>query len=338
MRTFFQAMNKSNVPSKGMSAKIVNTPSGPFTWNEALEKWQNVNNGMLLESIALREMFIYDYDTLEGGGDDSACVTAILPEYYIGTEEFNCPFGGFVDLSLFNNIGPSCECTYQIYRTYSGPADPYNQDPLPILQYQLNGGATYTVEFGVGATQSTPFTLPPSAAVQFQLNIVNQGVGTPWTCVYIMKNLTDNAKTGLDVDVIETMSGLEDATTIIPLVFAPISQTFNSNDGGASYTNASPVFHIMGNATAINLQWDIIGATPDAIANVKIQKNAGIPSTWARHTNSGATFISGQTFTMSFNASGMTSCSYNIRIFNPASPVGLTYCSNALTVGIAASA
>lgn len=338
MWTFFRAMNESSIPSKGMSAKIVNTLSGPFMWNESLEKWQNVNNGMLLESIALREMFIYDYDTLEGGGDSGECITAVLPEYYVGTTEFACPYGDFVDLVLFYNIGPSCSCDYQISRSYTGPTDPYNQDPVPILQYQLNGGATYTVNFGIGATLSTPFSLPPNASVQFQLNIVGQGTGNPWNCAFNMNNLSNAAKIGTTDNVIEDMVGIEDATSIIPLVFSPTQQTILSTDGAGVFTTITPVFRIMGNSSPIHLQWDIIGTTPGAIANVRIEKNSLGATTWNRHTSSGYTFTSGQTFTMSMNATGMTSANYNIRLFNADSPAGLTYCSNFLMVGIAAIA
>lgn len=76
MKTFFAAMNEAVVPTRGYGPKIISTPMGPFSWNDALQTWINTNNGMQMNNIAFQDMYaMMDYATLGGGGapsDDKA--------------------------------------------------------------------------------------------------------------------------------------------------------------------------------------------------------------------------------------------------------------------------
>lgn len=76
MKTFFAAMNEAVVPTQGYGSKIISTPMGPFGWNDALQTWVNMNNGMQMNNIAFQDMYaMMDYSTLGGGGavsDDKA--------------------------------------------------------------------------------------------------------------------------------------------------------------------------------------------------------------------------------------------------------------------------
>jgi len=82
MNTFFSAMQGQN--SSGYGGRLVNTPMGPFRWDDNFNMWINVNNGMALSNISFQDEFasMMDYDTLEGGGD-TTIITATGVSYFI---------------------------------------------------------------------------------------------------------------------------------------------------------------------------------------------------------------------------------------------------------------
>lgn len=81
MNTFFSAMQGQN--SSGYGGRIVNTPMGPFQWDDNSNMWVNVNNGMALNNISFQDEFaMMAYDTLSGGGND-ATITATSVSYFI---------------------------------------------------------------------------------------------------------------------------------------------------------------------------------------------------------------------------------------------------------------
>ena len=65
METFFSGMQNQAVSN--FAGRIVNTPMGPFRWNDGMELWENVNNGMVLNNISLNDLMMIGYDNL--GGD-----------------------------------------------------------------------------------------------------------------------------------------------------------------------------------------------------------------------------------------------------------------------------
>jgi hypothetical protein len=76
MKTFFAAMNEQ-VGMGGYGAKIKMTPMGPFRWNDAVQLWENVNNGMTMNNVSFQDMFISDYET-NSGDNGSAGISAII--------------------------------------------------------------------------------------------------------------------------------------------------------------------------------------------------------------------------------------------------------------------
>lgn len=53
MDTFFASLNEMS----GYRGRLVNTPMGPFKWNDVMELWENVNNGMVLNNISFMDEF-----------------------------------------------------------------------------------------------------------------------------------------------------------------------------------------------------------------------------------------------------------------------------------------
>lgn len=79
MKIFFESM-EGTIIGNGYSSKIVSTPMGPFKWNDTIELWENVNNGMVMNNISFQDMMIIGYETSSGdnGTTSSEDVTPIL--------------------------------------------------------------------------------------------------------------------------------------------------------------------------------------------------------------------------------------------------------------------
>jgi hypothetical protein len=75
MKIFFEAM-QGNMVDSGYSSKIVNTPMGPFKWNDMHQLWENVNNGMVMSNISLQDMMAMGYETSSG---DNGNATDVVP-------------------------------------------------------------------------------------------------------------------------------------------------------------------------------------------------------------------------------------------------------------------
>lgn len=78
MKNFFAAMGAQMMG--GYGAKTISTPMGPFQWDDNLQVWVNINNGMQMNNIAFQDaMAMVDYNT--AAGDESQFVCS----YDVGT-------------------------------------------------------------------------------------------------------------------------------------------------------------------------------------------------------------------------------------------------------------
>ena len=68
MKIFFEGM-QGNMLSGGYTSKIIATPMGPFKWNDTMELWENVNNGMVMNNMSFQDMMTMGYETLGSGAD-----------------------------------------------------------------------------------------------------------------------------------------------------------------------------------------------------------------------------------------------------------------------------
>jgi hypothetical protein len=67
MDTFFASMQEQTMA--GYGGKLVNTPMGPFRWNDTMQLWENVNNGMVMNNISFQDsIMMLDYASYDGGG------------------------------------------------------------------------------------------------------------------------------------------------------------------------------------------------------------------------------------------------------------------------------
>ena len=90
MDTFFASMQEQSMA--GYGGRLVNTPMGPFRWNDTIQLWENVNNGMVMNNISFQDsIMMLDYSTIDGGSDG---IVAVIP-------------GGDPNLVLYLNFAAS---------------------------------------------------------------------------------------------------------------------------------------------------------------------------------------------------------------------------------------
>jgi hypothetical protein len=66
MDTFFASMQEQTMA--GYGGRLVNTPMGPFRWNDTMQLWENVNNGMVMNNISFQDsIMMLDYASYDGG-------------------------------------------------------------------------------------------------------------------------------------------------------------------------------------------------------------------------------------------------------------------------------
>lgn len=78
MKIFFEAMEGTMV-GNGYSSKIVSTPMGPFRWNDTVELWENVNNGMMMNNISFQDMMTMGYETSSGDNGTTTTGPDVTP-------------------------------------------------------------------------------------------------------------------------------------------------------------------------------------------------------------------------------------------------------------------
>lgn len=138
MKTFFAAMNEAVVPTRGYGPKIISTPMGPFTWNDALQTWVNANSGMQMNNIAFQDMYaMMDYGTsTDGGGDStvSGSPTSINTLTFSPTVQNVDNLAGEVALTpTFTISGNSTPVAFK-WNITTGSID------TTVIKYKKNGG------------------------------------------------------------------------------------------------------------------------------------------------------------------------------------------------------
>ena len=147
MKIFMEGMQNSMV-SSGYTGKIVNTPMGPFKWDETTNSWVNQNNGFSIPNISLQDLMMYDYgaisdETLSSGGPQfiiDPCIYT-LPTFTPSSENAGrVPTTTTQSISLTAQILTNITCPVNINYVRT----PGNTGRLAdyVLLYSINEGAT----------------------------------------------------------------------------------------------------------------------------------------------------------------------------------------------------
>jgi hypothetical protein len=150
MKTFFAAMNEQ-VGMGGYGGKIKSTPMGPFRWNDTIQLWENVNNGMTMNNVAFQDMFMMDYES--NSGDSGSAVSAnfnptLTPSDWGNLNTMTDPGNDYWASSTgaqlliadaanvaFSNLSGPITVTFTSSGSGAGPQ---------AIKYSLNGGAAQT--------------------------------------------------------------------------------------------------------------------------------------------------------------------------------------------------
>jgi hypothetical protein len=194
MKIFMEGMQNSMV-NRGYGSKILNTPMGPFKWDDNTEMWVNVNNGFRMPNISMIDM-------IEMGGEpliDQNAISNIskickdtLPNYGSKTVSI-LPVAVTLIPSVSNS--PTLTCNPQIYIS----------DEIGIATHQIvfaystDSGSSYT-DTGTypAGSGSGLITFPKTASFggdfkikAYKKNVVNWT--TPGTYTFYVKNAYDNS-------------------------------------------------------------------------------------------------------------------------------------------------
>jgi hypothetical protein len=149
MKIFMEGIQNS-MNSTSTGGKILNTPMGPFAWNDNLQMWVNVNNGFSMPNISMQDMMAIGYDTLSGDNisdefppEPIIVCTDLIPAISSTTLNMNINSIVFLPGSVTT---PTLSCSPYIYLTDN------NAGGAPVHQIQFQ----YTVDSGTNYTSYVP--------------------------------------------------------------------------------------------------------------------------------------------------------------------------------------
>lgn len=192
MKTFFAAMNEQ-LDTGGFDSKIRMTSMGPFRWNDLIQLWENVNNGMLMNNISFNDTFTFDYDTIGGGENRSS---SLIPATITGDNGNLTGMGAVAGTTRWaSTTGPQALLANgsAITITVAAPIQvsitaSYVDvvTPFANILYSINGAA--------GQNYSTPFTISSGQTLKIGAqNPTPLTLGTTGTIT--LKNVNDNNAT-----------------------------------------------------------------------------------------------------------------------------------------------
>lgn len=179
----------------GFDSKIRMTHMGPFRWNDLMELWENVNNGMVMNNMSFNDMFMFDYDTV-GGGEASSSGIALIPATISGDLGNLTGMGAVAGVTRWaSTTGPQAllangsAITITVAASIQVSITVAYDDPGTSFQnvlYSINGGA--------GQNYSTPFTISTGQTLKIGAQLANPiTLGTTGTIT--LKNVSDNNTT-----------------------------------------------------------------------------------------------------------------------------------------------
>lgn len=195
MKNFFAAMGAQMMG--GYGAKTISTPMGPFQWDDNLQVWVNVNNGMQMNNIAFQDaMAMMDYNTAAGDESQFVCVynvgTGVEVLSNINVTNNNTTYTEFPASALDVDI----TCTTDIVMvadTFTNPED------VLVMEYAID--ALSSVWNVWNDPKNTPISLNTTVK-KLKFRVKTQGVQTLGAKgAYFIKNQSNNLQNIIKVTV-----------------------------------------------------------------------------------------------------------------------------------------
>ena len=205
MKIFMESMQNS-MNSTSTGGKILNTPMGPFAWNDNLQMWVNINNGFSMPNISMQDMMAMGFEILNGdvpsGGSEEPppqiyLCNALIPSISPTTISMNTNSIVFFPGSVTT---PTLACSPYIYLTdnNAGGAAVHQIQ----FQYTINSGSAYTNFIPLAAGQTPkyiPFAVGDSLGSTVKFKAYKKVITawtTPGSYSFTIKNAYDDSEIG----------------------------------------------------------------------------------------------------------------------------------------------
>jgi hypothetical protein len=185
MQTFFEAMEGNQLPKSG--GRIIQTPMGPFTWDNLQESWVNINNGFKLPNMSLQELMMFGYDPSVDGGRDTRVAEFVCTEQFIsvfGTvlRDVDISVAGTIQIISTNTTIQTASCapiiTVKLEDTGGTPIL-FNSFTNATFEYSLNSGSSFTSIDDNTTIQLLSNVLEAGASNAFRLRLIIGSGGSP---------------------------------------------------------------------------------------------------------------------------------------------------------------
>jgi hypothetical protein len=152
MDIFLEGMQNNN--QAGYSGKILNTPMGPFKWDDLHESWVNMNNGFRMPNFSMQDM-LYGSDGAGNGGESEelppapilVCDYSVIPlngGSRLNTRVNMSDLTQYIPSSTYTLSGFDCN-VYITAKLIVGLTGVKSLNSLPglTLEYTTTGGSTW---------------------------------------------------------------------------------------------------------------------------------------------------------------------------------------------------
>lgn len=201
MKIFTEAM-QNGMSTSGYGSKIVNTPMGPFKWDDNLQVWVNVNNGFLMPNISIHEQYLHDYDVAVSSpgfksGQLQQCTETISA---VSNTSFIL-FNSGLKTSIIGTFSPPITCPQGVIIYVGNPNDVAIGDMEIKFEASTDGGNSFFELFpDIGDNENARVTILPGQQIGTDVQItVSSTVVDPTfftqqqTGVFTINNLYDNS-------------------------------------------------------------------------------------------------------------------------------------------------
>jgi hypothetical protein len=203
MKTFFAAMNEQ-MSTGGYGPKIKTTPMGPFRWNDRLELWENVNNGMLMNNVTFQDMFIMDMISSDGGPGKNLPTPTDYDPTLSGSFGTLTVMGDNTNIWWAATSAPTTTIGSGNLITFSN----FNRAISVTLTILLPQGLTPTIYYSTNGSSSTQYTtaLTLNSGDKLEIGLkgnASMGSGTEATGTVVLTNTTRSTTLAtIDYDII----------------------------------------------------------------------------------------------------------------------------------------
>jgi hypothetical protein len=185
MDIFLEGMQNNN--QAGYSGKILNTPMGPFKWDDLHESWVNMNNGFRMPNFSMQDM-LYGSDGAGNGGESEelppglivVCDYSVIPlngGSQLITSVNTTDLYPYIPSSTYTLSGFDCDVYITAKLAVGNTFRSLNTLPGLTLEYTTTAGSSWAYLRDESSIKWTPpnQTIGPSGNFIIRASMTNGG-------------------------------------------------------------------------------------------------------------------------------------------------------------------